>query len=199
MESVWSGDGSKIHRGGAAGGVAASVFARYFRRMVRALVITAAAIVLLVGVVAAVGSTLPVEHRASRRMAYPVPRDSLYALITDIERFTEWRTGLERVERRPAVAGRARWLEAGDDGEIHFEVAESTPGRKHVTRIADPELPFGGTWTFELEDAPSGTLLTITEDGEVYNPIFRFMSRYIFGHHRGIERFHADLGERIGR
>ncbi len=30
--------------------------------------------------------------------------------------------------------------------------------------------------------APQGSTLTITEDGEVYNPIFRFMSRFVFGH-----------------
>lgn len=41
-------------------------------------------------------------------------------------------------------------------------------------------------------------LLTITENGAVYKPIYRFMSRYVFGHHQGIERFHADLRERIG-
>ena len=129
---------------------------------------------------------------------YPAPRDSLYALITDVSRFTEWRSGLERVEQRPPVAGKPRWLEEGSDGEMLFEVAESDAGRRHVTRIADPELPFGGTWTFELEDAPAGTLLRITEDGEVYNPIFRFMSRFVFGHRAGIERYHSDLARRIG-
>ena len=162
--------------------------------MLKALAVIAGAIIALIGVVAAIGSALPVEHHAAREAVYPVSRDSLYALITDVERFPAWRSGLARVERRPGAGGTERWLEAGGDGEILFEVAESVPGRKRVTRIADPGLPFGGTWTFELEDAPPGTRLRITEDGEVYNPIFRFMSRYVFGHARGIERFHADLG-----
>ena len=166
--------------------------------MVKALAISAAGLLALVGIIAAVGASLPVRHSATVEARYPVPRDSLYQLITDVRRFTEWRSGLERVEQRPPAGGKPRWLEVSSDGAILFESAESVPGRRHVTRIADPDLPFGGTWTFELEDAAAGTLLRITEDGEVYNPIFRFMSRYVFGHHQGIERFHADLRKRLG-
>ena len=167
-------------------------------RVLKGLLIAAGLILALVGLMAAIGATLPVRHQASRAEVYPVPRDTLFALITDAARFPEWRSGLERVELRPAVEGRRQWLEVGSDGEILFEATESEPGRRVVTRIADPDLPFGGTWTFALDEAPSGAMLRITEDGEVYNPIFRFMSRYIFGHHQGIERFHADLRARIG-
>jgi hypothetical protein len=56
-----------------------------------------------------------------------------------------------------------------------------------VTRIADPDQPFGGTWTFELTRAGAGTRVTITERGEVYNPIFRFLSRFVFGHTATLE------------
>jgi uncharacterized protein YndB with AHSA1/START domain len=166
--------------------------------MVKGLLIAAALLLGLIGIMAGIGATLPVKHTASMEAIYPSPRDSVYALITDVQRFTEWRSGLERFEQRPPAAGSPRWLEAGGDGEILFEAAESEPGRRHVTRIADPDLPFGGTWTFELEDAPGGTLLRITEDGEVYNPIFRFMSRFVFGHRAGIEQYHSDLAKRIG-
>jgi hypothetical protein len=62
-----------------------------------------------------------------------------------------------------------------------------------VSRIADRSLPFGGRWTFELSPAPGGTLLRITEDGEVYNPIFRFVSRFVFGHDRTINGYLEDL------
>jgi hypothetical protein len=96
------------------------------------------------------------------------------------------------------VDGRARWLEAGGDGEILFERVEAVPAERLVTRIADPGLPFGGTWTYELADAEladagQGTRLRITEDGEVYNPAFRFISRFVLGHGRTIERYLADL------
>ena len=60
-------------------------------------------------------------------------------------------------------------------------------------RIADPDLPFGGTWTYELKPDGGGTQLVITERGEVYNPIFRFMSRFVFSHTATMERFVASL------
>lgn len=153
----------------------------------------------LVAIAAAVGAMLPVRHRAGREAIIRVPPDSLFALLTDIERFPEWRSGMKRVERRPPVDGRDRWLEVSGDGEILFEVVEAVPGRRLVTRIADPALPFGGTWTHELDAVAEGTRLTITEDGEVYNPIFRFMSRYVFGHHSTIDRFLKDLSASTGR
>jgi hypothetical protein len=33
----------------------------------------------------------------------------------------------------------------------------------------------------------------ITENGEIYNAFFRFVSRYIIGHHRTIDSFLAAL------
>ncbi len=44
----------------------------------------------------------------------------------------------------------------------------------------------------------TGTRLTITENGEVYNPIFRFMSRFVFGHTATMDQFLSDLKKRVG-
>ena len=35
----------------------------------------------------------------------------------------------------------------------------------------------------------------ITENGEVYNPLFRFMSRFVFGHTATIDKYLEDLGQ----
>jgi len=40
--------------------------------------------------------------------------------------------------------------------------------------------------------------LTITENGEVYNPLFRFMARYIFGYEGTIENHMAALKKHLG-
>ena len=37
------------------------------------------------------------------------------------------------------------------------------------------------THSVELNPAPDGTAVVITERGEVSNPLFRFMSRYVMG------------------
>jgi hypothetical protein len=66
-----------------------------------------------------------------------------------------------------------------------------------VSRIADKKLPFGGTWTYELKAADRGTALTIREDGEVYNPVFRFVSRYVFGHYATLDGYLKALETRL--
>jgi hypothetical protein len=67
-----------------------------------------------------------------------------------------------------------------------------------VVRIAETRLPFGGEWTFEISPAADGADLRIHEDGEVYNAIFRFMSRFIFGYYGSIESFLRNLGAKLG-
>jgi hypothetical protein len=77
-------------------------------------------------------------------------------------------------------------------------VASVEPNKRLVTRIADPSLPFGGQWTYEILPAGDSTTLRITEDGEVYNPVFRFASRFIFGHSATIEDYLRDVARRFG-
>lgn len=162
----------------------------------RIVLIVVGAVVLVAVILFAVGATLPVKHSAVGEAVIPAPRDSVYALIAAVERYPEWRTGIERVEVENAATG-VRYVEHGSD-EIPYEVVERIAGERMVTRIAGEDLPFGGTWTFELEDAGGGTRLRITEDGEVHSPFFRFVSRFLMGHDAGIRRYLRDVETRLG-
>jgi hypothetical protein len=64
-------------------------------------------------------------------------------------------------------------------------------------RIADPDLPFGGTWTYDITPDADGSRLKITEHGEVYNPIFRFMARCVFGHERTMKAYLSALEKKL--
>jgi hypothetical protein len=78
-----------------------------------------------------------------------------------------------------------------------FVIVEQAPPRRLVTRVADPELPYGGTWTFELEPEESGTRLTITERGQIHNPIFRVIARFVFGYAATMESYLDELEARL--
>lgn len=81
---------------------------------------------------------------------------------------------------------------AGWGGKVKTEVVEQDEPRL-LTRTIVGETAFGGTWTFEL--APEGheaTTLTITERGEIYNPLFRTVMRLV-GHTRTIDAYLAKL------
>ena len=164
--------------------------------MVRWLMYLGGAFALLVLIVTGIGCWLPVEHVASRAAIFNKPAADVFAAITDVRSYPEWRADVSSVEVLSS-SPRLRWKERGGNGDITFEVEHAAPPTRVVARIADPELPFGGRWTYDLVPQGSGTQLTITEHGEVYNPIFRFMSRFVFGHTSTIEQFLAALQRRL--
>jgi hypothetical protein len=93
--------------------------------------------------------------------------------------------------------GVTRFREDGTNGPILFEITEKVPPRRFVTRIADKSLPFGGRWVYEVAPTATGSSLTITEEGEVYNPVFRFVSRYVMGHTATIDSYLQAVQKRL--
>lgn len=162
------------------------------------VLIAVAVLLVLVAVVWAIGSSLPKEHLASRTARFRQSPETVWAAITDIEAMPSWRTDLKSIQRLPDQNGRPAWVETMGMGEIPLAVVESVAPRRLVTRITGKDLPFGGTWTFEIEPAEGGATLTITERGEVYPPLFRFMSRYLFGHAATLEQYLKSLGRKFG-
>jgi uncharacterized protein YndB with AHSA1/START domain len=150
------------------------------------------ALCLLVAFVVVTGYVLPVAHTASREARLEPGPERVFDLLADVEAYPRWRSDVRSVDVLSRDSPR-RWAEHGSNGDITFEVAESHPPLRLISRIADRSLPFGGTWTYELEREGTGTRLTVTERGEVFNPVFRFMSRFIFGHTATIDRFLRDL------
>ena len=161
------------------------------------LLIVGGLIVALVVVVLVVGWMLPVKHRASRSATFPATADQVWSLITDVDAFPSWRSDVKSVTRLADRGGQMVWVEEGSNGRMTMAVERSEAPRQLVSRIADPDLPFGGTWTYLIAPAPNGTTLTITEDGEVYNPIFRFMSRFVFGHEATMATYLTDAQKKL--
>jgi hypothetical protein len=155
-------------------------------------------LVVIVGLVAAIGAMLPVRHHATRKARFKAAPDALFAVLNGPP---DWRTGVKSHGELPAENGRRRWWEEDSHGEkVTFELVEAKPAERLQVRIADKGLPFGGAWTFEMTPAAGGgSELRITEDGEVYNVIFRFMARFIFGYHGSIETYLKDLGAKFGQ
>jgi hypothetical protein len=114
------------------------------------------------------GASLPVAHLARRSKRLPARPEIVWGLINDPIATKGW------------------------GGDVKTEPVEQDAPRLLVTRIVG-ERAFGGTWTFEL--APEGhdaTMLTITERGEIYNPLFRTVMRAM-GHTRTIDAYLAKL------
>ena len=153
-------------------------------------------LVVLGVIVTAIGYSLPQAHSVSRSVRLPLAPEAAYALLSDVDKYPTWRPGVKSVTRQPDHDGKPAWTEdvGGDKIALRFERMERPS--MLVARIADPSLPFGGTWTYRIAPEGSGSTVSITEDGEVYNPIFRFMSRFVFGHTATLDDFVRNLEAR---
>ncbi|HEY3133511.1 MAG TPA: SRPBCC family protein [Gemmatimonadaceae bacterium] len=153
----------------------------------------------LVLVVVAIGYSLPVKHRGQGEAAFSAPPDSVFSLITNVEAFPSWRPEVKSAERLPPRDGKQRFREVSNNGTISYLIETLDPPRRMVTRIDDKALPFGGSWTYEV--IPMGSTqstLRITEDGEIYNPVFRFVGRFILGYDGTIKQYLANAKRRLG-
>jgi uncharacterized protein YndB with AHSA1/START domain len=166
--------------------------------LVRAGLLTLGALAAIVAAVTVVGLLLPRDHVEARSATLAASPEVVFAAIADVGGYAAWRHSLSAVEVLPPVDGRGRWVEVSGGDRIAMEQVERQPPRRLVTRIADPDLPFGGTWTFELAPAGGGTRLTITEHGEVRNPIFRAVARFVFGYGATIETYLQELAAHVG-
>ena len=158
----------------------------------------AAFVVAAFGGVVLTGALLPREHQARRTGRFRRPPKAVWDAIHDVDAYPEWRSDVEKVDRLPNSGGRPRWREHSRGQQISYEIFDAKPNSKLVTRIIDEKLPFGGRWTFVLEPTSDGCTLTIVEDGEVKNPLFRFMSRFVYGHSATIDAYFEALGKKLG-
>lgn len=161
-----------------------------------ALILAFLAVVVILVVV--IGMLLPVSHVASVSGEIPAPREQVFAALSDVRLAATWRSDIDSVAVLSKEGEPLRWREVGGSGSLAFVRDEMDPPRRIVSRIDGRDQGFGGRWIWELTPGSTGTEVTVTEEGEVYNPLFRFMSRFVFGHHRTMESVLKDLGTRFG-
>jgi hypothetical protein len=130
------------------------------------ILLAIAGLIVLVALVALVGSLLPRDHKASRTLKVRRTPQEVWPVFTAVTAASS----------------------------VPVDILEQDPPRRIVTRVKQTEKMFGGTWTCVIAPAAASagsgqaeSTLTITEDGWVANPIFRFMSRFVIGHHATID------------
>ena len=156
------------------------------------------AIVLALGLIALLGSRLPKEHSATRSVLLHKSPESVYAVTRDFASMPKWRADLRQVKVTTEGNGPLRFREEGKHGAVNYELTEDVPGRRMVTRITDTDLGYSGKWTYVFAAEGADTRVTITEDGEVSNVFFRFLSKYAFGHTGTIDDYLTSLGKQFG-
>lgn len=160
------------------------------------LLLVVAAIAALILCVVAIGALLPKRHVVSRSAVYRATPEQLFALIAGPQ---TWRPQVKQFEVLPSSDGRELQRETTSEGTVTYEVLDLVPPNSLKRRIATENLPYSGTWTFALQQSGVNTTVRITEDGEVYNPVFRFVSRFILGQTSTIDAYLRALGKAAGQ
>ena len=156
-------------------------------------------LVCLIALMALIGAFVSRDHRATSTVTLRQPRDSVWKVVRDLGNITTWWPAMEKAERLPDRDGHEVWRQKMSGFDVPIIVMESAPPRRLVTQI-DPTArgAFGGTWTYELASEGTGTRISVTEAGWISNPIFRFMSRFLFGYYGSLDKYLKALGSRFG-
>jgi Polyketide cyclase / dehydrase and lipid transport len=167
-------------------------------RVLKVLGILVLLIVCAVGVMLVMGSMLPHAHTASATVELAAPQTRVWQLIEDIHTQPTWRTGLLSVELTAPQNGHPCWTEI--QKHMHMPLCEdlATPPSTRIVRIADPSLPFGGDWVYQLQPInANSSRLTITENGTTGQAFYRFVGHYIMHEDMSIKQFEADLQKAV--
>jgi hypothetical protein len=146
-------------------------------------------LVALVIIMILIGRMLPEGHIAVQSKSFSSSPSEVWEVISGVEDWKSWRSDLKDITITNDSTFKA------DDVEYLMSIV--VPGESFTTTIVTKDLPYGGMWHYIIEKEGDGCKLTVTEIGDVYNPMFRFMSRFIFGHDGSLKDYMEVLSKRI--
>ena len=164
------------------------------------IVLTPIALIVVFAILLVViGFLTPKGHVVTKTIKLRQKPEVVWQAISDFQNQPSWRNELSKVERLPDRNGKEMWKEIYKNGdEMPLETTESIPQQRLVRTIADPELPFNGVWEMKIKADGDGSSLSITESGEIPNPLFRGMFRIFFGYEDTIVHYETELAKKFG-
>jgi len=156
-------------------------------------------IVLVFGLIALYGLTLPSAHQVSRTILIKQSPEVIWQTITDFANAPAWNANVATIEKLPDRSGHEVWRETYKNGYgLTLETLERAPPTHLVRLIADVDGPFTGRWEYALTPIDGGCRITITEFGEVANPYFRVMAKLFMNLATHLEIYLAALATKFG-
>lgn len=167
--------------------------------MLKILLIVGGVLIIVISLIVIIGLLLPVKHSAKVTAKYGRSQNAVWEMVSDYAGQSRWRSGVKDMVRLEDREGQEVWKEERGRGDtISYMLIARDPPRMLRAKIVDNKQ-FGGTWTWIVNPTgESECVLTITEDGEIYNPIFRVVSRFIMGYDATMKAWQTDLAAHFG-
>ncbi|MBC8087093.1 MAG: SRPBCC family protein [Phycisphaerae bacterium] len=156
---------------------------------------------LLVSIVAAVlvgGMATPRHHVVSRAILLRAAPEAVWHLVRDVAGYPEWRDDIYSVSVASSSDGQLHWTEVGRQRSVSYLATMDAPPERFSRKITDDDLGYSAEWQFVISAIDTGSRVTVTETGEVGNPIFRFFGTHFIGYTSGIDAFLTELALHLG-
>ena len=140
----------------------------------RFLIWFCAGLLLLAGLVMAVGWALPASREGRAEVVIVATPAQIVEVIADVEAQTEWRQGISAVER--TAEG---WVEVTARGERISFVTEERGEAGIRLRFAS-DGGYSGVWEAVLVPDAGGTRIAVVERAEIPSPLGRILARLFF-------------------
>ncbi len=150
--------------------------------------IAAAVLALVVG-----GLATPRAHVAARAVTLHATRETVWGLVRTVGSYASWRPEVSSVSIQDS-----EWDEVTARRSMRFGITVDHAPVRFGARILDDDLLFQGEWLWQIERVGDASRVTLTEYGEVGNPVFRFIVAHMIGHTRSIDAVLHALAARVG-
>jgi hypothetical protein len=152
----------------------------------------------LASVATIAGCLVPRGHVATRTLALRQSPESVWAVLRDGESWPSWWGLLKAVERQ-TEGGREQWrLDYKDGNRFVLDVVEATAPWHMALKIDDVKKLFEGRWVYDVDAVEGGSRVTLTEHGEITNPLIRLMARMMMDPHMYIDMHLKALAAKFG-
>jgi len=130
-------------------------------------------------VMLAIGKGLDPKHIVTASLQIDQPPAVVHALVANLEAWPSWCRKVQKVEKLPDRDGHPTVRRFMGRNRMVLKVTVNHAPSRFAILIDDESKFFGGIREYHVSTDASGTLLKLTEHGEVGPAIPRFMLRYI--------------------
>ena len=163
-------------------------------RLVRASGWLLLALLFAVALMTLLGARLPRQHDAAASITIEASQGKVWSLIENVDEQPSWRHELRRVEPLPGHDDRRCWIEVQKHMRLPLCEEVTAAPITRVIAIADPNLSFGGTWTWTLTAlTPDSTAVALYEHGTTDPALWRFLEHYVFREDTSIRLYEREL------
>ncbi|MBU1637638.1 SRPBCC family protein [bacterium] len=139
------------------------------------ITIIIAVLVLAIGGFWLYGSLQPVAYSKTASKDLNMTPLETWFKLHDYEAMGSWHPDIDSVvwanDKYGLNAEYIYYFVSGDS--LRIRTTDYEPFTYFATTITDTTLPFSGNWTYELEEIPGGTRLTVTENSEIHGAFIR--------------------------